>query len=283
MSYSPLPGIKVLGFGDIGTGKTTMIKSLISAGLTPMCIFTEPGQEMVADVPADKLHWMYIRPLNPDLKTLMDSSKRVGQMNPDQLQKANDMNRDKENQFYPILSALAKFKCQRTGQDFGNVSTWGTDKCLVMDSLSGITIAAEKNAVGEKYAKTQPEFQIAMKLIENFVNQLAVGFYCHVYLTAHPEREMDEVNQAIRIYPSTLGRKLAPLLGRNFSDVIYTEMWMDGANPRWGMSTVHAQAAVKTRNWPHAARQPLSFVPAVETWKKRGGIISAELPPPELR
>ena len=275
---SPIPGLKALSVGDVGTGKTTLIKSLIQCGLTPMCIFTEPGQEVISDVPADKLHWCYIRPISADLKNLTESAKKVGTMNPDAIQKMHDMTRNTTNQYYPILNALASFKCDRTGLVYGNVGTWGTDKVLVMDSLSGLTIAANKLAVGEKYAMTQPEYQIAMKTIENLVLYLTTGLHCHVYLTAHPERELDEVNGGVKIYPSTLGRKLAPVLPRNFSDVFYTEMWMEGDKPKWGLSTVHAQAVVKARNFPHGARMPLTFVPALESWKKRGGIISTGVP-----
>lgn len=275
---SPIPGMKFLSIGDIGTGKTTLIKSLLDCGVTPLCIFTEPGQEVISDVPAEKLHWMYIKPVTSDLQNLIDSAHKIGTQNPDQIQKGHDMTRDKRNQYYPILNALSQFTCDRTGENFGNVGTWGTDKCLVMDSLSGITTAAVKLAVGEKYAMTQPEFQVAMKTIENLVIMLTTGFHCHVYVTAHPERELDEVNGGIRIYPSTLGRKLAPVLSRNFSDVFYTEMWMDGDKPKWGLSTVHSQAVVKARNFTHGSRMPLAFKPAFDKWKKNGGIISPGVP-----
>jgi len=283
MPYSPIPGIKAMSVGDIGSGKTTLIKSLIDCGVTPMCLFTEPGQEVIADVPADKLHWHYVKPLSSDLKNLQDAAHRVGTLDAKQIQESKDLQRDRQNQYYPLLSSLEKFTCDRTGENFGNVGSWGTDKCLVADSLSGITVAAVGVSVGQKYAMTQPEFQIAMKTIENLLLFLTTGLYCHVYVTAHPERELDEVNNGIRIYPSTLGRKLAPTLPRNFSDVFYTEMWLEGGQPKWGLSTVHSQAVVKFRNFPPGARMPLTFKPAFDKWRQRGGLISPDLPPPEKR
>lgn len=271
---SPIPGIKVLIIGGIGTGKTTAIKSLIGTGVTPMCIFTENSFDVLADVPKDKLHWMYIKPTSPDLQNLIDSAHKVGVLNADQIQKSHDMTRDARNQYYPLLNALAKFVCNRTGQDFGNVSTWGTDKCLVIDSLSGITLAATKLAVGEKYAMTQPEFQIAMKTIENLMIQVCTGFGCHAVVTAHAEREVDEVFGGVKIYPSTLGRKLGPVLGRYFTDVVLAKV--NGTKFVW--DTVDPQADLKARNMPRAPENPPSLAPLLTAWQKRGGIISPEVP-----
>jgi Ni2+-binding GTPase involved in maturation of urease and hydrogenase len=274
---SPIPGIKALSIGGVGTGKTTLIKSLITAGITPCCIFTENSFDVLGDTDPRKLHWMYIKPTSQDLANLQESAKRVATMNADQIQKMHDMTRDKRNQYYPILNALANFKDDRTGQVLGNVGTWGTDKCLVLDSLSGLTIAATKLAVGEKYAMTQPEFQIAMKTIENLVIQICTGFHCHAYMTSHAEKELDEVNGGLRIFPSTLGRKLGPVLGRYFTDVFMTKRI---AGPKWVIDTAEAQADLKSRNFAYGAELPMSFVPAVEAWKKRGGIISPSLPEP---
>lgn len=283
MPYSPLPGLKVLSIGDVGTGKTTLIRSLVDAGITPMCIFTENSFDVLGDTDPEKLHWMYIKPMTSDLQNLIDSAKKIGTQNADQIQKGHDMTRDARNQYYPLLNALAKFTCQRTGKDFGNVSTWGTDKCLVMDSLSGITIAATKLAVGEKYAMTQPEYQLGMKTIENLMLQITTGFYCHAYVTAHPERELDEVNGGVKIYPSTLGRKLGPILGRNFTDVIMTKR-LPGSPPKFVIDTADTNASLKARNWPMGRSDlPMSFVPAVAEWKKRGGLITPELPPVNMR
>lgn len=266
---SDLPGIKVLLMGGTGTGKTTAIKTFIEAGITPMCVFTENSFDVLGDVPKDKLHWTYINPTATSIKNLLDAAKRVGTLNADQIQKTHDMTRDGMNKYYPILNAIANFKCDRTGESFGDATTWGTDKVFVMDSLSGLTIAATKLAVGEKYAMTQPEFQIAMKTIENLIIQICTGFQCHAVLTAHTERELDEVNGGVKIYPSTLGRKLAPVLGRYFTDVILAKR----QGPKFLWDTADTQADLKARNAPISGELPASFVPLIQSWKSRGGII----------
>ena len=267
---SPLPGIKVLLIGDSGSGKTYSIRTLLNAGITPMCIFTENSFDVLGDTPKEKLHWMYIPPSHDDVSSLMEVAKRISVMNADQLQKTHDMTRASTNQYMPFLQALMTYKCDRTGQSFGNVSTWGTDKCLVIDSLSGLTIAATKLAVGEKYAMTQPEFQIAMKTIENLINQICTGFKCHSVVTAHAEREVDEVNGGVKIYASTLGRKLAPLLPRYFTDVILAKRL--GTKFVW--DTADTQADLKSRNASISADLPPSFAPLIAQWKSRGGLIS---------
>jgi energy-coupling factor transporter ATP-binding protein EcfA2 len=260
--------------GGSGSGKTTALKTLIAAGITPMCLFTENSFDVLGDTDKSKLHWMYLPPTQGDVSSLIAVAQRISMMNADQLQKTHDVTRAQTNQYMPLLNAMMQFKCDRTGESFGNVSTWGTDKALVIDSLSGLTIAATKLAVGEKYAMTQPEFQIVMKTIENLINQICTGFHCHAVITAHMERELDEVNGGVKIYASTLGRKLAPLLPRYFTDVLIakrvgTKFIWDSADP---------QADLKTRNAPISSELPPSFVPLVTAWKSRGGLISPSYP-----
>lgn len=276
MPHSPLPGFKALSIGAIGTGKTHTLRTLIEAGITPMCIFTENSFDVLGDTDPKKLHWMYVPPQTADLQNLIEVATRLANMNADAIQKTHDMSRSQRNQYIPFLNAMANFKCQRTGEVFGNVGKWGTDKCLVVDSMSGLTIAATKLAVGEKYALTQPEYQLVQKTIENLVNQLC-SFWCHVVLTAHPERELDEVNGGVKIYPSTAGRKLAPLVGRNFTDVFMTK-W-DGTKYVW--DTQDPQADLKSRNMPKGILTP-GYGQIVTAWQKRGGIITPEVGPPPL-
>ncbi len=270
---SPLPGIKALLIGGPGSGKTFAIRTLVEAGLTPLCIFTENSFDVLGDVPAEKLHWMYIPPNKGGLQTLIDAAQKISMMGPDQLQKSNDLTRATTNSFQPILRAMMDFKCERTGKSFGNISTWGTDKVFVVDSLSGVAIAATKLAVGEKYALTQPEYQILMKTIENWVNQVCTGFHCHAVVTAHAEREMDEVNGGVKIMASVPGRKLAPVLPRYFTDVILAKRV--GTKFLW--DTSDPQADLKARNCPISGDLPPSFVPLIKSWQSRGGIFTPEV------
>ena len=75
MAKSPLPGVNVLLMGASGTGKTHAIQTLISSGITPFCIFTEPGFETISHIPPDKLHWHYVKPA--DQSSVVKKSKVV--------------------------------------------------------------------------------------------------------------------------------------------------------------------------------------------------------------
>lgn len=272
MARSPLPGIKALVIAGPGSGKTTSLKTFIPKGVTPIALFTENSFDVLGDTKPEQFPWHYTAPQSGNLSVLRDGAMRVSTMNADQIQKTHDMSRGTANQYLPMLDALGNFKCDRTGKVYGNIATWGTDKCLCVDSLSGLTLAATKLAVGEKYAMTQPEFQIAMKTIENLIIYLC-SLQCHVVLTAHPEREVDEVLGGVKIYPSTLGRKMAPTLGRWFTDVFMAKR--TGTKFFW--DTADSQADLKARNMPISGDIPQDFGPLIDRWLARGGVITPDL------
>lgn len=278
MPASPIPGMKVLSIGDVGSGKTTLMKTLLDQGIEVMGVFTEPAQEVLGGTDPEKLHWAYIMPTSGNIQNLIDATDKIVRQTPDQVQQSRDTTRVDRNQYMPLLARFANYKCDRTGKSYGNISTWGTDKCLVLDSLSGLTIAALSAAVGQKYALTQPEFQIGQNMIENLITLLTTTLHCHVYVTAHPEMEVNEITGGRKIYPSTLGRKLAPKMPRNFSDVIMTRMVIEANKPKWVIDTISDEAVLKARNFPFGRDMVCSFAPAFKTWKDRGGIISPELP-----
>lgn len=270
IATSPLPGIKVLLIGGSGTGKTTAIRTLAEAGLQVFCIFTENSFDVLGQTDPEKIHWKYIPPMSGDLAAFAKMAQSLSMLSPKQVQESSDMTRSVQNRFMPILNAMMDFKCDRTGKSYGNAGDWGMDRALVIDSLSGLTIAATKLAVGEKYALTQPEFQITMKLIENTIMQCCMVFNCHFVMTAHAEREVDEVLGGTKIGPSTMGRKLAPVLPRYFTDVILAKRI--GSKFQW--DTADPQADLKARNAPIATDLPASFVPLLQQWKSRGGTFS---------
>jgi hypothetical protein len=174
--------------------------------------------------------------------------------------------------FDEILEGLFNYKCARTGQEFGNIASWGTDKVFVLDSASGLTLASWQNVAGTRMALSPPDYQLAQKQVANLIHQICMSYGCHFVMTAHPARETDPVNGGTRIYPDLPGKALGPNIGRYFTDVIFT----DHNGPVFTWSTVSTQAALKTRNLGYKADLPPSFVPLVEAWKKRGGIISPE-------
>jgi hypothetical protein len=112
------------------------------------------------------------------------------------------------------------------------------------------------------------DWGIAMDRITRLVNKLCADTKCWMILTAHLEIERDEVTGRMRAMPSTLGRKLAPVLPRFFSEVV--ECRHEGNDFFW--STSNEDTDTKTRNLPHSSKIPPDFQLMIETWRKKHGI-----------
>ena len=274
---SHLPGAKTLLLGDTGTGKTHAIRTFLEAGIQPFVVFTEPGMEIVNDLNMQgepcKIHWTYIAPAAPDWTAMLDSAKKINSMTLEQLARLSDVQKKEYQEFINILNALHDYTCDRCGRHFGDVSDWGTDRALIVDSLSGLNVMAMNLVVGSKPVKSMADWGIALDNLERLLTKLTVDTRCFFVLTAHLEREVDEVTGGTQLMASTLGRKLAPRLPRFFSDVIHAKR--EGDKFTW--STVTTNVALKARNLPLADKQPPSFKPLVDQWVKRGGLIEKEM------
>lgn len=255
--------------GGVGSGKTHAIRTLIDAGITPFVLFTEPGMRTISDLPKEKLHWAYIPAATSEWDTMIDSAKKINTMSYKSLAGLTDINKRKYSQFLEILGCLHDFKCDRTGESFGDVSSWGADRAIVVDSLSGLNRMAMDLVVGSKPTKAMSDWGVAMDNLERLIDKLCYDTRCHFVLTAHLEREQDEVSGAIRNMPSTLGRKLAPRLPRNFDDVVLC----DHKNGKFFWSTMSNNTDLKARNLTMSENLPPSFVPLIQSWVKAGGVI----------
>lgn len=254
--------------GPSGTGKTTSLKTLIDCGITPYVIFTEPGMEVLGDLPLDKVHWHHVKAADQSWAELIDFANKVNQFTFEALTKIGGVNKAGHQQIQDILKACNRFVCDRTGEDFGDVSTWNTDRCLVVDSLTGLSSMAMGLVVGNKPVRSLPDWGVAQNALEFILGKLN-SLHCSFVLIAHIERETDEVLGGIKLMPSTLGRKLAPKIPLPMSDVILTVR--NGTT--WTWSTANPQADLKTRNLAIAENLPPSFKPLIESWKKHGGLV----------
>lgn len=266
---SPIPGFNVMLMGGAGHGKTFALRSLIETGITPFIIFTEPGMRTVSDIPCPKLHWHYVRPRTTSWKQLQDNADRISRLTFEALANVHDAKRGENKGYYEVVDNFANFKCDRCGQAFGDVSTWGTDRAVVIDSLSGLNPMVMAYTVGDKPVIAPGEWMIAQKGLLSFIEKITVDKHCHFILIAHLEREKDEVTGGVRVMASSIGQKVAPQLPRQFDDVVHA--YREATKFYW--STATANMDLKARNLTISTQLEPSFKQMVEAWKKAGGII----------
>ena len=265
-SYT-IPGAKVLLMGDSGTGKTHTLRTLIDAGIKPFIIFTEPGMELLSDLPADKVHWKYIPPVVEGWQGLVGIAQKTNSMDSKTLVNLKDPQRQAYNQFIKVLETCNDFVCDRTGESFGDVGNWQTDRALVFDSMTGLNKMVSKLVIGGRPIAQMAEWQLMQNNMRGFIDKITTGLQCFVIVTAHQDREKDEITGGTSIMVKSLGAKLAPEIPLFFSDVIQTIRVGD----EFSWSTAGANVSVKARNVPISSKIPPSFAPLIEKWKARGG------------
>lgn len=269
-----LPGTNVLLMGPAGTGKTHAIGTLVESGVEVFYLALEPGLESLLGyftdagkpIPAN-LHWHNLPAPTASFAELIDAATKINTLSFESITKMQDPNRSKHNQFIGLLQALNNFPDDREGKTFGAVNTWGPERALVIDGLTGINRAAMAMVVGGKPAKNMADWGLAQDQTEKILQLLCNNCACHFILIAHVERETDSVLGGTKIMVSTLGKALAPKIPPMFSDVILTTR--NGAE--WAWDTASALADVKTRNLPISAKNPPTFKAILDKWRARGG------------
>lgn len=274
---SPLPGVKVLLEGPTGTGKTYAIGSLVDTGLEVFYMCFESAETLLGywtdrglKVPAN-LHVHTVAPSNASFLEQAAAVKQVNTLSYETLKKVVDPNRSKYDQFEKFLLNFNQVVDDATGVKFGSVDSWGTDRALVIDQLTGLGDAVMKAVIGGKADRDQKDWGLAQNLLENLLRKLTSDCRCHFILNAHVERETDLVLGGVKLTVSTLGRALPPKIPPMFSDVILTTR--NGAT--WLWDTANPQADLKTRNLPVSDKIIPSFGQILAKWKSRGGVLVA--------
>ena len=273
---SVLPGVNVLLIGPSGTGKTYSLGTLVDTGIEVFYLGLEPGLESLLGYWTDSgkeiplnLKWHFLEPATAGFTELQDAATKVNTMSLKALADMQDMNRSKYNQLIKLYTVLNDFTDQRTGEKFGPVDKWTTERVLVIDSMTGINKAALDAVVGGKPVRSQSDWGLAQNQIENLLRKLCDGCRCHFILLAHVEREVDQILGGVKLMVSTLGKALAPKIPAMFSDVILTKR--EGVKFTW--STADSTADTKTRNLPLSEVIVPSFAPIMAKWQARGGLV----------
>lgn len=277
--------------GPTGTGKTDSIITLLQAGLEVFVIITEPDgivslidSAMRRKVPIDKLHWAYCPPAIMGVSAIMEMATTINSMGFQQVQdiKNGIAKPETREAGMKILRLIANFHCERTGEDFGPIAKWGPNRALVMDGLSGLSDISWMLTLGVKPTAHQGEWNIMQNFIKQVLNQISADRDFFFAMTAHIERETDELSGASKAMVSTLGRKLAPVIPRYFSEVILSKKTVTPPDKvRFHWSTLDAQADTKNRTLPLSNDLEPSFAPIVEAYHRRATFLkTATTPPP---
>jgi hypothetical protein len=268
----------VLLLGAPGSGKTDSLITYIEAGLDLFVISTEPdGVGSLIDsirrrkLPIEKLHYATIIPVASDWKALDDMVTSIGTQNYEQIQGIKSgVGKDKTRApAIKLLNTFKDFVCERTGESFGSVSEFDSSRALVLDSLSGLSIIAKALTIGYKAAAHQGEWGVMMNFVEEIVMKLTADRKCHFAMTAHVEKELNEVGGITQIMASTLGRKLAPKLPRFFSEVPYAKRAVKDGKPNFTWATADITADLKSRALAVGTDLIPSFVPVVRAYEER--------------
>lgn len=262
--------------GASGAGKTTALVTYLTAGIETFVLCTEPGgAESLVDacrmrnLPLDKLHWTTCLPSTQGWTGLTDMVTKISAMDFESLSKIKSgIGKDETRPAaMKLLGSLQHFVCERDGKDYGDVTSWGPDRAFCLDSLSGLSVIAWALTVGFKPTAHMGEWNIAMNFISDLLMKLSSDRKCFFTLTAHVEKEQNEITGVNQIMASTLGRKLAPKIPRFFSEVVYAQRSTVAPNFRW--STIDSAADLKNRGLPVSDKLPPDFKPLVEAYRER--------------
>lgn len=280
-----LSGPKILLMGPSGTGKTHAIGTLTdwaaANGKEVFVLFTENGLETLlgywrderpghkpAEVPPC-LRWKNMLTKSLNLKSLITAADNVGKLSYESLTKMVDGNRSGENNaFWKILQACSDFTDDRTGEKFGSVDSWGADKIFVIDSLSELANACFKMQVGNKPTASPSDYGVSQNNLMNYLRLCTQGIAATFVLTAHVDRQTDEISGSTRIMVKAIGKALGGDIPQLFSDVIYTVR--EGDKFFWDTAAYGVDC--KTRSLGYRSKINPDFGEIMKVWKQRGGV-----------
>jgi len=276
-----LAGPNVCLLGEGGTGKTYSLGTLGDwcqlHQKEMFVLFVENSLETLLgywkdrglEVPAC-LRWHQTHTKAVSLTQMVKVANDVGTFSYELLTKMSDNNRGGDNNaFWRILSACSDFKDDRTGKAFGPVDKFGLDKVFALDSFTELGNAAAKMVIGSKPTMAPPEYGVAQNNIMNFIRLCTQGIPCTFVMTAHPQRDKDEISGSIKTTISTggIGTAIIPQIPPLFSDMIWTVR--EGDKFYW--DTAAYGVTTKTRSLGYRSKIEPNFAQIMDLWLKRGG------------
>lgn len=276
-----LSGPKILLEGPSGSGKTHSLGTLVdwAAKQTPPIpvhvVFTENGLETLlgfwtkrkVPVPSN-LRWHVIRTSAITMEALIAGAVQTGKLTMDTLFKSIDPDRHKNNPWENFLRCFSDLPDDRTGEKCGNIGTWGARTVLVNDSLSETANACMRMVTGSKTSASLPEYGVAQGNLINWLRYMTQSFQGTFVMTAHVQRQMNEVTGSQQLMTKAIGKAMADDIPPLFSETIYTVR--EGSN--WYWDTAAAGVDTKTRYLPIQSKIPPNFALIMDQWLERSKV-----------
>jgi hypothetical protein len=220
---------------------------------------------------APAIPYNYVAP-GGDLAALTQQAEWANTRDQKFLCSITDSTRNKTyGQFSTIMRNMENFTDQ-TGKQWGNVGSWDTDRCYVLDGLTGAGDMAMDLFAGRRPLYDKPDYMIAQSLVQGLVEFLTCQVRCHVVVIGHLDGGQEDVMGRSGMTGNVMapGRKLAPQLPRLFDDMPFA--YREGAQFFW--STAKFGVKSKARNLAIKDKLIPDFGPLVESWKRAGGVIT---------
>lgn len=202
--------VKLLLLGNSGAGKTGLLASLASQYKLFIADF-DSGLDILLD--ATVLPTEFRK--NVKYETFYDKSiLNSGVMLP------------KAEGFKNFIMKMQEWK--EANASLGGIYSWGPDTIFIIDSLTFMGACAlnyQLSVVGRLGAKPQiQDFGGAIDLQEQVLETLYnPAVKCNIIVTAHLASIVDDTQGLTKLFPSALGKKLPPKVGRYFNNVVLIE------------------------------------------------------------
>lgn len=214
---------KLLLIGDSGAGKTGSLASLAAAGYNLRIMDLDNGIDVIGGLLRDASKYPPEAIDRVSYVTITDPMKSMG----------GKLVPKSATVWQRATKLLDNWKTDT--EDLGPVSSWTPNEVLVIDSLTFISNAA-LNLVLAMNARLgqrphQSDWGDAQTLVEGLLGYLYDdSIKCNVVMTSHITFLGEEGN--IQGYPSTLGAKLPPKVGRYFNNTLIMKSTGLGVNTK---------------------------------------------------
>lgn len=270
----------VLLNGPSGTGKTYSLCTFLDAGIDLFVLVTEAnGVDTLLDAEAmakkrgaiGKLHYHVVSPAAAGWSTMLEMADVVSKKDFEDIAKIKSgVGKAQTRQFTEFLKSCSDFVDDRTGEHFGDVTEWPSNRAFAIDSLSGINTIIMDQTIGYKPSAHQGEWGVAMNMQIKLLMKLTADLRCFFVLTAHQDKEPNELTGVASITVKALGRKNAPEINKMFSEIVVSKKSIDGKNnPTFSWSTVEHNTDTKNRGLALSSNLTPSFGQIVDIHRRR--------------